>query len=329
METVSINDANRWASKKGSYRFVSVIGRSCFGTVLQARRGSYGPLMAVHLVEQSDGLAINPREVEGLRGLRHESIVGFVESYSCHETYQNGHVTQQQKQRPPKAVAIVLEYCRSGDLAAYLRSYRVGEETRLRWYADLANGLGFLHSRGVLHNDLRPENVWIKDDKLKLVNVGLASTVWKSKQKYSNTQQYCSFIKEIGPSQPFLAPEVWAEEPSCQYTTHSEVFSLGMLFLVICESPDSGLLTATWAGKKDFLGRLLQNSIPSRTVKVSHMITPPLAHCQKQEINLFEWILQYESDSRPDMGMVVNEVAAMKPRTDPITTNTWSSWCTC
>lgn len=328
MEAVTVSEANRWASKNGSYRFVNVMSKSCFGTVLQARRGSYGPVMAVHLVEQSDGLTINPREMEGLRGLRHESIVEFVESYPCQETYQNGHVTQQQRQQPPKAVAIVLEYCRSGDLASYLRCYRIGEETRLRWYADLANGLRFLHSRGVLHNDLRPENVWIKDDKLKLVNVGLASSVWKSKHKHGNDQQYCIFIREMEPSQPFLAPEVWEEEPSCRYTTHSEVFSLGMLFLVTCESPDGGLLTATWGSKKDFLGRLLHSSLSSRTVKATHMITPPLAHSQPQEIHLFDWLLQYESDSRPDMDMVVNEIAAMKVRTEP-TTNAQSSWCTC
>lgn len=329
MDGISVGDANRWASRNGTYRYMSVMSKSSFGTILQAKRGNYGPVMAIQLVNQVDGAVINCRDLELLRGLRHDSIVGFVESFPCHEVYENGHMTQQMKQRPPKAVAIVLEYCRSGDLESYLSSYRVGEETRLRWYGDLASGLQFLHENGVLHSDIRPENVWIKDDKLKLANVGLANTVWKSK-KPSSDQQYCHFIREMAASRPFQAPEVWEEDDSCQYTTQSEVFSLGLLYVMICESPDGGVLNATWGEKRDFLGCLLHEFEGSRSIKTSHMLTPPLTRSRPPETNLFDWILQYDGDKRPSMDMVVNEVATMtKNRSEPLRPSSWSSWCMC
>ena len=328
MDGVSISDANRWASKTGTYRFTNVISKNSFGTVLQAKRGNYGPIMAVQLVKKDNGVTINSSELEFLRGLRHESIVGFVESYPCHEVYENGHASQQLKQQPPLAVAIVLEYCRSGDLQSYLCSYHVGEATRLRWYTDLAEGLQFLHENGVLHRDIRPDNVWIKNDKLKFINVGLANTVWKSK---GENKQYCHYIREKPTSQSFQAPEVWEDDNSCRYNSRSEVFSLGLLFVLLSESPDGCMLNGTWGEKRDFLGSLLHSNVASRDVKVAHMITPPLTHSRPQEINLFDWMLQYDSKKRPNMEMVVNEIATMTAKScQPIQANSsWSSWCMC
>ena len=124
-----------------------------------------------------------------------------------------------------------------------------------------------------------------------------------------------------------LAPEVWADEGSCLYRNEAEVFALGLLFLLICESPDDGH-AAIWAGKTDFIGRLLHTTPPTQILKGTHIITPPIRHSRPQETNLFDWMLQFDLTSRPDMNTVVKVVGNMKP-TPYLSRTTWISWCSC
>jgi len=75
-----------------------------------------------------------------LRLLNHENIVALVAEL-------------------PETNAIILELCPGGELAAYIEMGPFDCATAKRYSFEIANGLRYLHSKNILHNDLKGENI--------------------------------------------------------------------------------------------------------------------------------------------------------------------------
>lgn len=77
----------------------------------------------------------------------------------------------------PRAHWLITEYCEGGSLALNLARERITWKRRgLRVALDVARGMAYLHSRGVVHLDLKPGNVLLtRDGTAKISDVGLAS----------------------------------------------------------------------------------------------------------------------------------------------------------
>ena len=70
---------------------------------------------------------------------------------------------------------ILLEAATNGDLQQYLNIHGalISENQRLRWCKEVAEGLSYCHSKGVLHCDLRPDNLLLGDNlSLKICDFG-------------------------------------------------------------------------------------------------------------------------------------------------------------
>lgn len=61
---------------------------------------------------------------------------------------------------------LLLEYCSRGDLKTLLQYSEppIDSTTKLRWAAQIAHGIQALHEKGLIHSDLRCQNVVIDDD---------------------------------------------------------------------------------------------------------------------------------------------------------------------
>jgi serine/threonine protein kinase len=77
----------------------------------------------------------------------------------------------------PYGVAIVMEYVDGRTLGEYLRESPSRRE-RERIFLELLLAVEYLHRRGVVHNDLKPDNILISraSDTLKLIDFGLADS---------------------------------------------------------------------------------------------------------------------------------------------------------
>jgi len=111
-------------------------------------------------------------------------------------------------------IYLVLEFCQNGSLK---KSYSKGPSSFIavrNWVADIALGLGCIHSRDLLHRDIKPANILIgSDGRAKLGDFGLVTD--NIVLGYGSMKGYSDHI----------AIEVWSNRRT---SIKSDIWALGM-----------------------------------------------------------------------------------------------------
>lgn len=184
---------------KHQYRLCQVIGKGHYSTVLQATDLSGNPL-AVKVVKvqnpKPEEMERLHREVQILSQVNHKGIVKYL---GC---YQKG-----------RKVYIGMELCAEGSLRERLRKGVISEEEGKKVAIQLLEALQYIHSLGIIHRDVKAENVLIDDyGNAKLADFGFARDL-----KASN-------MSLVG-SPFYLCPEL----SSGLYNEKCDIWSLGVL----------------------------------------------------------------------------------------------------
>ncbi|ELP86125.1 protein serine/threonine kinase, putative [Entamoeba invadens IP1] len=133
----------------------------------------------------------------------------------------------------PSKVCMVTEYAQFGslkDLMDHKEACEICEKLRIKICLDAAMGVQYLHSNGILHRDIKPDNVLIfslnytEKINAKLTDFGSSRNV---NQMISNM----TFTKGIG-TPVYMAPEVLNKE---KYTESADMYSLA-IFMFECMS---------------------------------------------------------------------------------------------
>jgi serine/threonine protein kinase len=114
-------------------------------------------------------------------------------------------------------LCIVTDYCERGDLQALLkgRAAPLPEPDVLRYLAQAALALQHVHSRAVLHRDLKTQNIFLtRDGAVKLGDFGIARPL-------DSTHELASTV--IG-TPYYMSPELMQSRP---YDYKSDIWSLG------------------------------------------------------------------------------------------------------
>lgn len=175
-----------------------------------------------------------------------------------------------------------------GDLSCYIEDASLGNTGRLMLMIQLISGLRHCHSRNLIHQDLKPENVFIRD--LRKGFVGLPDNDFWIRPMVADfgSVNLASEIGEFRGSRPYMAPEQWKKEPMGEWTTS---FVIGiMLHEVISrgEHP-SGVHLGAWHRRENPLfNRLQKNNYWRKWLNQGCQVARPLensdlagvvAHC--------------------------------------------------
>ncbi|KAJ8099142.1 kinase-like domain-containing protein [Lipomyces tetrasporus] len=141
----------------GNYTLGTTLGEGEFGKVKLGwrRDGKHPAEVAVKLIKKesippmSNREAKFQREIIVLRHLRHPNIVRL------QEIIQN-----------EKYIGIVLEYASGGELFDYILEHKyLKDNSACRLFAQLVSGVDYLHSKGIVHRDLKLENLLLDKHK--------------------------------------------------------------------------------------------------------------------------------------------------------------------
>lgn len=111
---------------------------------------------------------------------------------------------------------IVMEYVEGKTLKEWLQAAHPRKERR-RVAMEMAEAVGYIHSKGIVHRDLKPENIIITSngDNVKLIDFGLADTD-------SHT-----ILKQPAGTLKYMAPE---QMQTAVADVRNDIYSLGVIF---------------------------------------------------------------------------------------------------
>ncbi|XP_024543708.1 dual serine/threonine and tyrosine protein kinase-like isoform X3 [Selaginella moellendorffii] len=177
------------------------LGQGAYGTVYEAIW--LGHKFAVKVFPQGD--TSFAKELAVLEADKHPNVLHIA-----------SHSFDAEKQR----YSLVMEKM-DMDLANYL--LKKNSLSLLSIVAVMATGMAWLHSKNVIHRDLKPQNILVGEEDNDLVSIRIADF------GVSRPDFISSLISEATPKQGtrnFMAPEVWTSE---RYTKKADVYSYGML----------------------------------------------------------------------------------------------------
>ncbi len=173
------------------YKFVKLIGKGAFGKVTLGVHKLTGKYVAIKTIEKSymkDEFSRKKvfREVYILKKIRHANVIRLLEVFES-----------------SKHLLIVMEYAGCGDLLQYVKRHkRLSESEAKVLFKQVVYGLGHIHSRSVLHRDIKLDNILLDSDNgVKICDFGVSKIIDKGVS-----------IKEQCGTPAYIAPEIISDQ---------------------------------------------------------------------------------------------------------------------
>jgi serine/threonine protein kinase len=198
-----------YSALEADYEIIREIGRGGTALVYLARERATGTEVAIKLIrakylEDDEAIARFAREARFVAQLDHPNIVP-VHAVLDLET---------------AGVALVMAHITGRTLKQVIRDeHPVAAEKAERVMRGIANGLGAAHAMGIVHRDVKPENIFIDaDGRALLADFGLARSM-------SNDTQLTMAGVAIG-TPAYMAPE---QIDGSQLDARGDIYSLGLV----------------------------------------------------------------------------------------------------
>jgi tetratricopeptide (TPR) repeat protein len=208
--------------KIGRFELRHAIGSGGMGTVYEAAQDHPHRLVALKLLRQGavsrQAIKRFQHEAETLGKLHHPNIAQIYDAGS----FDGGEGAQPY---------FAMELIQGEPLIDYCEARSLETRSRLALFAKICDAVQFAHHKGVIHRDLKPDNILVDDfGEPKILDFGVAR-VTDSDIKATTVQ---TDIGQLIGTVPYMSPEQVGGDPS-ELDTRSDVYSLGvMLYELLC-----------------------------------------------------------------------------------------------
>lgn len=189
---------------------------------------------------------------------------------------------------PARACCVVVEYLPGGNLKQYLirnRQKKLALKIVMQLALDLSRGLSYLHSKKIVHRDVKTENMLLDSQRtLKIADFGVARV------EAQNPRDMTGETGTLG----YMAPEVLQGKP---YNRRCDVYSFGICLWEIycCDMPYPDLSFA---------------DVSSAVVRQN--LRPEIPRCCPSSLaNIMRKCWDANAEKRPEMGEVVKMLEAI------------------
>lgn len=243
-----------------NYKAGNQIGEGAFGKVFALSRNGDGAKFAIKalskrrlLKKSGSSLKSLFLEVDIHRRMSHPNIVKL---YEVQET--------------SNSVYLVLELVEDAKPLLNLEGFDpIPFSERKQYLKQMSSVMKYMHSRGVIHRDIKPDNLIVSQEgTLKVIDFGLAM--------YS--ESCLDQFKKVG-TPGFLAPELINKKPFEQYSSKVDIFALGVTYycMVTGQHPFDGVdceevITNNVLGDIDLEHRLITSMEPSEAMILRGML---------------------------------------------------------
>ncbi|KAM4853134.1 testis-specific serine/threonine-protein kinase 4 isoform 3-T3 [Thomomys bottae] len=292
-EVPPVAPAYRSVMEEYGYEVGKVIGNGSYGTVYEAYYTKQKVMVAIKIISKKKASTdyLNkflPREIQVMKILRHKYLINF---YQAIETTSR--------------VYIILELAQGGDVLEWIQRYGACNEPLAgKWFNQLTLGIAYLHSKGIVHRDLKLENLLLdKRENVKISDFGFAKMVPSNQPVHSSpsyrqmscfahlSQTYCG-------SFAYACPEVLLGLPYNPFL--SDTWSMGVILytLVVAHLPfdDSNLKKLLKETQKE--ATFPPNCAVSQECKnlIFQLLRPALKRATILDILKDPWVLRFQSE---------------------------------
>lgn len=187
-------------SLKENFEILRFLGKGC-SDVYEARSLNDGQTYALKVIEKVDD--------ETFDLLNQESIL--------HATLSHPNIIKYKSSFRLKKESLFIIWMEIADSSLTSQMPNLNLTENLLYFKQICQGLDYLHKKNIMHSDLKPLNILIKNGLAKLCDLGMAKIIDKSNK---DEDSYYGTI-------PYYPPELWNNQ---SIDEKSDVWATGIIF---------------------------------------------------------------------------------------------------